>query len=60
MLGGHIQSRSVVLFGISFGPVSVAIFALVRHRSGSFDLSSLSAAFPGILNICRILGVVII
>jgi len=28
-LGGHIQSRSVVLFGISFGTVSVAVFAFI-------------------------------
>jgi hypothetical protein len=59
-LGGHIQYRSVVLFGISFGTFSVSVFALVRHRSGSFDLSSLSGAFAGILNVRRILGAFII
>ena len=30
-LGGHIQSRSVVLFGISFGTVSVSVFAFIRN-----------------------------
>ena len=59
-LGGDIQSRSVVLFGISFGTVSVAVFALVRHGSGSFDLSSLSGAFAGILDVCRMLGALIV
>ena len=59
-LGGHIQSRSVVLFGISFGTVSVAVFALVRHGSGSFDLSSLPGAFAGILDVCRMLGALIV
>jgi len=48
------------LFGISFGTVSVAVFALVRHGSGSFDLSSLSGAFAGILDVCRMLGALIV
>jgi len=59
-LGGRNQSRSVVLFGISFGTILVAVFALVRHGSGSFDLSSLSGAFAGIFNVRRILGAFII
>jgi hypothetical protein len=59
-LGGHYQSRSVVLFGTSFGTVLVAVFALVRHGSGSFGLSSVSGAFPGILNVRLILGAFII
>jgi hypothetical protein len=44
------------LFGISLGTVSVVVFALVRHRSGSFDFSSLSGAFV----IRRMLGEVIV
>jgi len=59
-LGGHIQSRSVVVFGISFGTVSVALFTLIRHGSGSFDLSSLSGAFAGIPDVCCMLGALIV
>jgi hypothetical protein len=34
--------------------------ALVRYRSGSFDLSSLSGAFAGILDVRRMLGELIV
>ena len=34
--------------------------ALVRHGSGSFDLSSLSGAFAGILDVRRMLGELIV
>jgi len=54
------HSCSVVLFGISFGTILVAVFALVRHGSGSFDLSSLFGSFAGIFNVRRILGAFII
>jgi len=30
-LGGHFETRSVVLFGILFGTVSVAVFAFIRN-----------------------------
>jgi hypothetical protein len=48
------------LFGISFGTVSVAVFALVRHGSVWFDLSSLSGAFAGILDVRYMLGALIV
>jgi len=51
-LGGHIESHSVVLFG---SPIAV-----VRHGSGSFDLSSLSGAFSGILDVRLMLGELIV
>jgi hypothetical protein len=43
------------MFGISFGTASVFAFALIRHGSGSFDLSS-SGAFTGLLDVRRMLG----
>jgi hypothetical protein len=47
------------LLGISFEPVSVSVFALVRHESGSFVLSSLGA-FAGLLDVSGMLGELIV
>jgi len=56
-LGGHIQFRSVVLFGISFGTVSVAVFAFIRNivwnasvvilHSFGMDRARLACHLPG-------------
>jgi len=47
-------------FGISFGTASVAMSALVRHGSGSFDLSLSPGAFAGILDVHCMLGELIV
>jgi len=66
-LGGHIQSRWVVPFGCDIVDIRYLVWncfgsymALVRHGSGSFDLSSLCGAFAGILDVCRMLGELIV
>jgi len=47
------------LFVISFGTASVFAFALIRHASGSFEVSS-SGAFTGLLDVRRMLGGLIV
>jgi hypothetical protein len=66
-LGGHIRSRSVAQFGCHIRVIRYLVrncfgsnIALVQHGSSSFDLSSLSGAFAGILDVRRMLGELIV
>jgi hypothetical protein len=66
-LGGHIRSRSVAKFGCHIGVIRYLVrncfgsyIALVQHGSGWFDVSSLSGAFAGILDVRRMLGELIV
>jgi len=77
-LGGHIQSRSLALYGSHITAIWYLVWhcirsricihsdhglecfgsyiALVRHGSGSLDLSSLSGAFAGIFGVRHMLS----
>jgi hypothetical protein len=66
-LGGDIESRSVAQFGCHIRVIRYLVrncfgsyITLVRHGSGSFDLSSLSGAFAGLLGVRRMLGQLIV
>jgi hypothetical protein len=59
---GHWPNSGVILqlFSISFGTVSVSVFALIWHHSGSSDSSSLCGEYASIRDIRRMLGELIV